>query len=101
MGREVSGQRDLPRVRTNKVREGAVLVMCEGLVLKAPKILKYTNALNIDGWSWLNEFIQENNEEEEEIKPSYKFLGDVLAGRPILGLPMHQGGLRLRMEEVA
>ena len=70
--------------------------MCEGLVLKAPKILKYTNALNIDGWSWLNEFIQENNEEEEEIKPSYKFLGDVLAGRPILGLPMHQGGLRLR-----
>ncbi len=96
VGREVSGQRDLPRVKTNKVREGAVLVMCEGLVLKAPKILKYTNALNIDGWSWLNEFIQENNEEKEEIKPSYKFLGDVLAGRPILGLPMHQGGLRLR-----
>ena len=60
VGREVSGQRDLPRVKTNKVREGAVLVMCEGLVLKAPKILKYTNALKIDGWGWLKEFIQEN-----------------------------------------
>ncbi len=96
VGKEVSGQRDLPRVRSNKVREGAVLVMCEGLVLKAPKMLKYTNALNLDGWGWLKEFIPENKEESTNIKPSYKFLGDVLAGRPIIGLPMQQGGLRLR-----
>ena len=96
VGKEVSGQRDLPRVRSNKVREGAVLVMFEGLVLKAPKILKYTTALKLDGWEWLAEFIQENTEQSNDIEPSYKFLGDVLAGRPILGLPMHQGGLRLR-----
>lgn len=37
VGNEVSGQRDLPRVPTNKVREGMLLVMCEGLVLKAPR----------------------------------------------------------------
>ena len=96
VGKEVSGQRDLPRVKSNKVREGAVLVMCEGLVLKAPKILKYTNALKLDGWDWLSEFIQENKEQSKVIEPSYKFLGDVLAGRPILGLPMQQGGMRLR-----
>ncbi len=96
VGKEVSGQRDLPRVKSNKVREGAVLVMCEGLVLKAPKILKYTNALELDGWDWLSEFIQENKEQSKVIEPSYKFLGDVLAGRPILGLPMQQGGMRLR-----
>ena len=46
VGNEVTGQRDLPRVPTNKVREGCLLVMCEGLVLKAPKILKYVEAPN-------------------------------------------------------
>ena len=49
VGNEVTGQRDLPRVPTNKSREGAILVICEGLVLKAPKILKYTKAELKDG----------------------------------------------------
>ena len=49
VGGEVTGQRDLPRVKTNKVREGMLLVVCEGLVLKAPKILKYVDALGLDG----------------------------------------------------
>ena len=96
VGKEVSGQRDLPRVPTNKVREGAVLVMCEGLVLKAPKILKYVNELGLDGWDWLNEFVQEDTDDEEDIKPSFKYLGDVLAGRPIFSQPMREGGFRLR-----
>ena len=96
VGGEVSGQRDLPRVPTNKTREGAILVMCEGLVLKAPKILKYVEDLKLDGWSWLSEFVQGSNNDDNEIKPSYKFLGDILAGRPIFGQPMQVGGFRLR-----
>jgi len=56
VGNEVTGQRDLPRVKTNKVREGMLLVICEGLVLKAPKILKYVDALGLDGWEWLRPF---------------------------------------------
>jgi len=39
------GQRDLPRVPADKVHEGMLLVMCEGLVLKAPKILPFSNTL--------------------------------------------------------
>jgi DNA polymerase II large subunit len=97
VGNEVTGQRDLARVPTNKVREGAVLVMCEGLVLKAPKIMKYVKALGLDGWDWLNEFISDSKDDgKNEIKPSEKFVSDVLAGRPIFGMPMREGGFRLR-----
>ena len=97
VGNEVTGQRDLPRVLTNKVREGAILVMCEGLVLKAPKIMKYVKELELDGWDWLNEFIADKKQDgENEIKPSGKFVSDVLAGRPIFGMPMREGGFRLR-----
>jgi len=97
VGNEVSGQRDLPRVPTNKVREGAVLVMCEGLVLKAPKILKYVSQLKLDGWDWLKEFVSDKkSDSKNEIKPSDKFISDVLAGRPIFGMPMQEGGFRLR-----
>jgi len=96
VGNEVSGQRDLPRVPTNKLREGAILVICEGLVLKAPKIMKYVKELNLDGWAWLGEFIIEKDEGEKTIEPSYKYLHDVLAGRPIFGQPMKKGGFRLR-----
>jgi len=96
VGNEVTGQRDLPRVPTNKSREGAILVICEGLVLKAPKILKYTKALGIEGWDWLNKFVQDNDEDLTEVKPNEKFISDILAGRPIFGLPMETGSFRLR-----
>ena len=96
VGGEVTGQRDLPRVRSNKVREGMLLVMCEGLVLKAPKILKYTQELGYKEWDWLNQFVKKSSDADKTIKPNDKFLSDVLAGRPIFGQPMKTGGFRLR-----
>jgi DNA polymerase II large subunit len=98
VGNEVTGQRDLPRVPTNKVREGCLLVMCEGLVLKAPKILKYVEELKLDGWDWLHNFVKSSDGEagERKIQPSYKYISDVLAGRPIFSQPMTKGGFRLR-----
>ena len=95
VGTEVTGMRDLPRVPTNKVREGMLLVMCEGLVLKAPKILKYVEALNLDGWDWLYDFVKAKSG-STNIAPSPKFISDVLAGRPIFCGPMEVGGFRLR-----
>ncbi len=97
VGREVTGQRDLPRVKTNKVREGMLLVVCEGLVLKAPKILKYVDALKLDGWEWLRPFAKGSSKgTDNKVKPNNKFISDVLAGRPIFSLPMETGGFRLR-----
>tara|TARA_Y100000310_G_scaffold345517_1_gene465876 strand:- start:188 stop:3637 length:3450 start_codon:yes stop_codon:yes gene_type:complete len=96
VGNEVSGQRDLKRVKTNKVREGSVLVMCEGLVLKAPKIMKYVKELGLNGWDWLNTFISNKDDEDNIVQANDKYLHDVLAGRPIIGEPMKVGGYRLR-----
>ena len=99
VGVEVSGQRNLPRVPTNKVREGSILVMCEGLVLKAPKILKYVDELGLDGWEWLRGFTSKKKDTDEEgdvVREDFKYLGDVLAGRPVFGQPLAKGGFRLR-----
>jgi len=106
---EVTGYRDLPRVETNRLRGGACLVIAEGLCLKAPKILKHVSRLNIEGWEFLKDFVEkkvngedsseeeeEENEEEANVEPSAKYLGEVIAGRPVLSHPSRKGGFRLR-----
>jgi DNA polymerase II large subunit len=95
---EIGGYRDLPRVETNRIRGGACLVIAEGLCLKAPKILKHVRKLGIDGWDFLEDYVSRWKEGEEEsgIDPSYKFIQNILAGRPVLAHPSRKGGFRLR-----
>lgn len=93
---EVSGYRNLPRVETNKVRGGMCLVLAEGLLQKAKKLKAYVDALKIDGWDWLNKLIPEVSEESFTLEPSYKYIKDILAGRPIFSYPSTVGGFRLR-----
>ncbi|OYT60353.1 DNA polymerase II large subunit [Thermoplasmatales archaeon ex4484_30] len=93
--KEIMGKRDLQRVKTNKIRGGACLVIAEGLCLKAPKILKHVNRLKLEGWNFLEKFIAENDE-GNEILPSGKYMKDLIAGRPVLSHPSRKGGFRLR-----
>lgn len=95
---EISGFRDLPRVETNRVRGGACLVVAEGMCLKAPKILKHVRKLGIDGWEFLRSYVRIRKGEEEGpgIEPSYKFIQNILAGRPVLAHPSRKGGFSLR-----
>ncbi|ACX72717.1 DNA polymerase II, large subunit DP2 [Methanocaldococcus vulcanius M7] len=117
---EVSGHRDLPRVETNQIRGGALLVLVEGVLLKAPKILRHVDKLGIEGWDWLkdlkgkkddnkseekveDEEIDEENDEELEgywrdvnIEANKKFISEVIAGRPVFAHPSKVGGFRLR-----
>jgi DNA polymerase II large subunit len=99
---EVTGYRDLPRVGTNRLRGGACLVIAEGLCLKAPKILKHVKKLKLKGWDFLDIFAQkdENDEKDKnkipEILPSKKYIGEVIAGRPVFSHPSKIGGFRLR-----
>ena len=97
---EIQGFRDLPRISTNRVRGGACLVIAEGLCLKAPKVQKHVKRLGIDGWKFIDEFLNLKKKGVEEsgaeISPSTKFLRDMLAGRPVLSYPSRVGGLRLR-----
>jgi DNA polymerase II large subunit len=66
---EVSGNRDLPRVPTNKTRGGACLVIAEGMIQKAQKILKHVDKLGLDGWSFLESF-RKDKVKKEEPKPA-------------------------------
>ncbi|MFP3871396.1 MAG: DNA polymerase II large subunit [Candidatus Natronoplasma sp.] len=104
---EVSGNRDLPRVDTNQVRGGACLVIAEGMCLKAKKLKKHVEKLDIEGWEFLNEYIgryvsgkkEENSDEEDKDKgvaPKTKYIKETIAGRPVFGHPSKKGGFRLR-----
>ncbi len=103
---EVTGNRDLPRVESNRLRGGACLVIAEGLCLKAPKLLKHVNKMKLKGWDFLDIFVHKKNnngkEESEEkqqipeILPATKYIGEVIAGRPVFGHPSRIGGFRLR-----
>lgn len=97
---EVSGYRNLRRVETNRLRGGACLVIAEGMCLKASKIKKYVDSLNIDGWGFIDEYISKygkgKSDESSEIGPNYKYIKDVLAGRPVFSGPSMKGGFRLR-----
>lgn len=48
--------RNLERVETNHLRGGALLVLVEGLIQKASKVVKYAEKLNLDNWKWLKKF---------------------------------------------
>jgi DNA polymerase II large subunit len=87
---EVSSFRNLPRVETNRVRGGALRVVNDGIVGRAPKVLAIIEKLGFQGWDWLRE-VQRKSE-----KKSAGFMDDVIAGRPIFCFPSRRGGFRLR-----
>lgn len=99
---EVTGYRDLPRIGTNRLRGGACLVIAEGLCLKAPKILKHVKKLRLKGWEFLDIFVNKEKSDDKKtdaipaINPSTKYIGEVIAGRPVFSHPSRKGGFRLR-----
>ncbi|NJE05493.1 DNA-directed DNA polymerase II large subunit [Thermococcus sp. M36] len=68
---EVS-HRDVPGVETNHIRGGAILVLAEGVLQKAKKLVKYIDKMGIDGWEWIKEFVEskEKGKAEKEEKKS-------------------------------
>ncbi len=107
---EVSAFRDLPRIETNKIRGGACLVLNDGLLLKAPKLLKIAQNMNLEGWEWLDKLKkivqkeegQKSDEKKDElddkikIVPNSKYVADIIAGRPVFSHPSEIGGHRIR-----
>ncbi|TFG05070.1 MAG: DNA polymerase II large subunit, partial [Promethearchaeota archaeon] len=112
---EVSAFRDLPRIETNYIRGGACLVLNDGILLKAPKLLKIAKTMKLKEWDWLsnlkdisfNEVNQEKNlnksdkeienqKKEEAIVPNKKYIADIIAGRPVFSYPSTIGGHRIR-----
>ena len=87
-----------------RIRGGVMLVIGEGLCLKAPKVQKHTERMNIQGWEFIAQFANKNKANEEdinafkprEIAPIRRYMEDVIAGRPVFGEPNQPGGFRLR-----
>ncbi|MEM0231065.1 MAG: DNA polymerase II large subunit [Candidatus Woesearchaeota archaeon] len=106
---EVSKNKDLPRVETNRIRGGVALVLSM-LALKAPKLWKelskWGSEFGLDDWNFLKQFLEiqkkakagssTSEKSEAKILPNYTFISDLVAGRPVLTYPMAFGGLRLR-----
>ena len=102
---EVSQFRDLPRIETNNIRGGACLVLNDGILLKAPKLLKIARYMNIEGWDWLEDLKNiaikadkeiNDSKKEDGISPNYKYVADIIAGRPVFSHPSKIGGHRIR-----
>lgn len=107
---EVSNYKDLERIDTNRIRGGLCLIYLDGLPLKAPKIKKkvdkYGEEFGLQHWQWIEDYLELQKEihssargEEETTKkyePSDKFLGDIVAGRPVFAHEGEIGGFRLR-----
>ncbi|MFH1586250.1 MAG: DNA polymerase II large subunit [Candidatus Diapherotrites archaeon] len=95
--REVTAFKDLERIPSNRVRGGMCLVICEGVALKAMKILTFANMLKLD-WKWLEGIIKvsKSGDKDKTIKENFSYLTRIAAGRPIFSYPMKPGGFRLR-----
>ena len=103
---EVSNYKDLPRIETNRIRGGICLVLAEGISQKAPKLWLRLNQWGKDfqlNWDFLGQFLElqkkvkaQTKESTALLTPNYTYIADLVAGRPVLGLPMRNGGFRLR-----
>jgi len=98
--RNIVEPNNTPRKR---IRGGVMLVIAEGLCLKAAKLQKHTERLEIPGWEFISNFASKGDEKgiggktkRRQIKTDHRYMGDIIAGRPVFGEPNTAGGFRLR-----
>ena len=100
---ECAGYREVRNIDGGRIRGGVMLVIGEGLCLKAAKIQKHTERLEIPGWDFISKFASRKKADNSsasakrrKIKTDNRFMGDIIAGRPVFGEPNTPGGFRLR-----
>lgn len=101
---KVSGPyRTVKNVDTPRLRTGVALVVNDGLIGKASKLLKIISDFGIEGWAWLQELKKKdsnekgNKEDKKENNGSSKaYMSDIVVGRPVFSFPSKKGGFRLR-----
>ena len=103
---ECAGYGRVRNIDEARIRGGVLLVIGEGLCLKAPKIQRHTERLNVPGWDFISIFANKKKSEEGEggesnfksrkVPAISKFMKDIIAGRPVFGAPLEPGGFRLR-----
>ncbi len=101
--------KDLPRIPTNRLRSGYCLIHSSCIPLKGPKlwakIKKWKEEMSMEHWEFMDEFlkIQSKNKSKSSKKavssglaPDFTYISDLVGGRPVIGHPLRNGGLRLR-----
>ena len=84
------------RIKTNKLRGGALRVLNDGIIGRNKKLSKLLKELKISGWEWLDDLDSTLKDEKTEKKAKSSHFEDVISGRPVLSTPEVHGGLRLR-----
>ena len=92
---EVVNHRNMHRIKTNRVRGGALRVLNDGLIGRAKKLLKRIEMYGLGGWEWLGDLKGAVAAGDEEDAAS-KRMREVIAGRSVLSVAGRVGGFRLR-----
>ncbi|MDH3676767.1 MAG: DNA polymerase II large subunit [Nitrosopumilus sp.] len=93
---EVVNHKGMTRIKTDRVRGGALRVLNDGLIGRSKKLLKRIDLYNLDGWEWLGDLkgaIQTGDNQEDA---ATKRMREVITGRSVLSMPNKLGGFRLR-----
>ncbi len=93
---EVVNHKGMTRIKTDRVRGGALRVLNDGLIGRAKKLLKRIELYNLDGWEWLADLkgaVQTGDKQEDA---AAKRMREVITGRSVLSMPNKLGGFRLR-----
>ena len=93
---EVVNHKGMTRIKTDRVRGGALRVLNDGLIGRSKKLLKRIELYNLDGWEWLSDLkgaIQTGDNQEDA---AAKRMREVITGRSVLSMPNKLGGFRLR-----
>ncbi len=96
---EVVNHKGMARIKTDRVRGGALRVLNDGLIGRSKKLLQRVERYGISGWEWLGELKGAEAKlgaEDEDDTAAMKRMREVITGRPVLSKPNTLGGFRLR-----
>lgn len=93
---EVVNHKGMTRIKTDRVRGGALRVLNDGLIGRSKKLLKRIEFYNLDGWEWLNDLEGAIQTKDDEEDAAAKRMREVITGRSVLSTPNKLGGFRLR-----
>lgn len=92
---ELVNHRGMTRIKTDRVRGGALRVLNDGLIGRSKKLLRRIEMYRLDGWEWLAQLKGAVTAGDGE-DASAKRMREVIVGRSVLSSPKRLGGFRLR-----
>ena len=92
---ELVNHRNMARIKTDRVRGGALRVLNDGIIGRSKKLLRRIEMYRLDGWEWLAGLKGAVTTGDGE-DASTKRMREVIVGRSVLSTPQRLGGFRLR-----